>query len=447
MTTNPDNSSQVAQEAESRLIGQIFGDNKALEEVVGILFPSDFSNSEYAEIFAAMINLEKKNQPITSLSVVEELGQQADRIGGIDHLEALQCYGAVSIRTPRQYAEMIRRQRQRRDMIRIGRALVSTGLEGPTDTTEAAESAIDQLLQMTHDPDSGNMVALYDHLAPAITAAEDAARGGTESSGVSTGFRDIDAIMGGLRPGNLILIAARPGVGKSALSMNIAANVAEHTTKTVLVFNLEMSARELVYRLVADRADLCAQRLMRGKLKSDEWPAAIAACASASDMSKRIMVLDQSYLTPAILRAHLRKEMRKRDVGLVVVDYIQLMSSGMKRENQNVEVSNISRGLKVLARDFSVPIIALSQLNRAVEGRSEGVPRLSDLRDSGSLEQDADAVIFIHKEEEHSAEANIILAKQRNGPKGRIVLSWDAKSIRFRNARDNTPPESMGGLS
>jgi len=445
MTINPDNSSQVAQEAESRLLGQIFGDNKVIDDIVGFLTPSDFTNSEYSEIFAAMLNLERKNQPITSLSVVEELGNNADRIGGIDHLEILQCYGAVSVRTPRQYAEMIRRQRQRRDLIRIGRSMVASGLEGTEGAMQATEAFIDELLQLARDPDQGNMVSLYDHLAPAIAAAEDAAAGGRDSSGISTGFRDLDAIIGGLRQGNLVLIAARPGVGKSALAMNIAANVAESTDKTVLVFNLEMSARELVYRLIADRSDVCAQRLMRGKMSPEEWQRSIAACASASSMTKQMMVLDQSHLTPAILRAHLRREMRKRNVGLIVVDYIQLMSSGMKRENQNVEVSAISRNLKVLARDFNVPIIALSQLNRSVEGRSEGIPRLSDLRDSGSLEQDADIVLFIHKEE-HASEASIIVAKQRNGPKGRIVLSWDAKSIRFRNSRDNTPPESTGGL-
>jgi replicative DNA helicase len=379
-----------------------------------------------------MLRLQEKGEPITVPAVADALGAHLDSVGGIGYLHELWGHPATAANVV-HHAGLVRRQRQRRDLIRIGSEAVRMARDGIDDLPSAIDSVVDQLLSVTHDPAAGQMVGLREQLAPAFKAAEEASRGSTEAAGLRTGFSELNAIIGGLKPGNLILLAARTSMGKSAMAMNIAQAVLGSTDRSVLVFSLEMSAGELTYRLIAAEGDLDARRLMHGRLTNDEWTHFAQTCSEIGPRAERLRVLDQGHLTPAIMRAHLRREMRRTQVGLVIVDYIQLMASGKKRENQNVEVSAISRGLKILARDFHVPILALSQLNRAIENRTDQLPRLADLRDSGSLEQDADLVIFIHRKDD-SETAKIIVAKQRNGPKGTIELRWNAKAVRFTNA-------------
>lgn len=430
---NSHNSSpRATQEAEVQVLGSLLLDANVISEVAGRLVPADFEDPRHALIFGTMLRLEEKNQPVTVAAVADALGGRLDRAGGVSYLHHLWGQPATTANVA-HHAGLIRRQRQRRDLVRIGGEAVRVARDGTDDLPGAVDGLVDQLLALTQDPTAGQMISLRDELGPALKAAEDASRGGTDAAGLRTGFSELTAIIGGLKPGNLILLAARPSMGKSAAAMNVAGSVLSATDKTVLVFNLEMSARELTYRLIAAEADLDAHRLMRGRLADTEWHRACQTCGEVGPRAERLRVLDQCYLTPAIMRAHLRRETRKSDVGLVIVDYIQLMTSGLKRENQNVEVAAISRSLKILARDFNVPILALSQLNRAIENRNDQLPRLADLRDSGSLEQDADIVIFIHRAE-GSETAKFIVAKQRNGPKGTIELKWNAKSVRFSNA-------------
>ena len=377
-------------------------------------------------------SLEEKGTPISVLAVADALGRDISEIGGIEYLHALWGRPATAANIV-HHANLIRRQRQRRDLIRLGGEAVRVARDGVDDLPGAVDRLVDELLATVYDPSSGQMLSLRDELGPAFKASEDASRDGSEACGLRTGFSELNAIIGGLKPGNLILLAARPGMGKSAAAMNIAWAVLNSSDRAVLVFSLEMSARELVYRVVAADGDLDAQRLMRGRLTKEEWMRFAHTCSATSPRAERLRILDQGHLTPAILHSHLRRESRRAKIGLVVIDYLQLMASGQRRENQNTEVSAISRNLKILARDFQVPILALSQLNRAIENRQGQMPRLADLRDSGSLEQDADIVIFIHRDDA-SETAKFIVAKQRNGPKGTIELKWSAKSVRFSNA-------------
>jgi len=427
-------SQSPAHEAEVQVLGALLADANAIHEIAAGLAAADFLDPAHSKIYAAMIRLAIKNNPITVTTVANALGNHLDGVGGTDYLHMLWCYPATALHLA-DHAALIRGLRKRRDLVRICKEGIRVASDDTNELPEAIDGLVEQLLSVSCNPTAGQMVDLRDELGPAFTAAEEASRGSMEASGLSTGFVSLDAIIGGLKSGNIVLLAARPSMGKSAMAMNIAASVVGGTDKTVLIFNLEMNARELTYRLVAAEGDLDTQRMMRGKLDGNEWVRFGDACNAIEPRADRLRVLDQCYLTPAIMRAHMRREMRRADVGLVVVDYLQLMASGQRRENQNVEVAAISRGLKILARDFNVPILALSQLNRGIENRSDQLPRLADLRDSGSLEQDADCVIFIHRDES-SDTAKIIVAKQRNGPKGTIDLLWDAKSIKFRDAQE-----------
>lgn len=422
----------AAQEAEAEVLGALLLDSSAISEIAGRLSPADFADRAHGRIFEAMLRLEEKGAPITVPVVADALGEDVADMGGIEYLHTLWGQPATAANIV-HHANLIRRQRQRRDLIRLGGEAVRVARDGVDDLPAAVDRLVDELLATVYDPSSGQMISLRDELGPAFKASESASRGDAEACGLRTGFSELNAIIDGLKPGNLILLAARPGMGKSAAAMNIAWSVLSSTDRSVLVFSLEMSARELVYRVVAADGSLDAHRLMRGKLNAEEWTRFAQTCSGAGSRAERLRVLDQGHLTPAILRSHLRRESRRAKVGLVVIDYLQLMASGQRRENQNAEISAISRSLKILARDFQVPILALSQLNRAIENRRDQMPRLADLRDSGSLEQDADIVIFIHRAE-GSETAKFIVAKQRNGPKGTIELKWNAKSVRFSNA-------------
>lgn len=418
-----------ADEAEVEVLGALLLDASAIGEIAGRLSPADFANPAHARIFEAMLRLEEQGTPITVPTVADAMGHRLPEVGGVEYLHELWGHPATAANIA-HHAHLVQRQRQRRDLIRIGSAAVRAARDGIDDLPGTVDRIVDQLLSVTQNPAAGQMVSLREELGPAFRAIEEASRGGSATSGLRTGFARLDGIIGGLKPGNLILLAARPSMGKSALAMNVATAVVGSTDRTILAFNLEMSARELTCRLVAAEGGLDTHRLMRGRLTGEEWRSLAETCNTVGPLAERLRVLDQCYLTPAILRAHLRRELRQADVGLVIVDYIQLMASGQKRENQNVEVAAISRGLKVLARDFNVPILALSQLNRGIENRVDQLPRLADLRDSGSLEQDADIVLFIHRDE-GSEIAKLVVAKQRNGPKGTIELRWDPKSVRF----------------
>lgn len=403
-------------EVENQVLAAVLADPSVLSDLT-MISQHDFTGVN-SKIYNAFLYLDSKGEHINPTSVAVAAGVDYSVTAALLTTEP-SADSAVS------GANLLAKARKITELSQIGRDLVMNATLS-TDLEASIDSAVSRLLDLTINASAGSMVSL-DQAFHSSVAASQALMLGQESL-VKTGFAGIDQILA-MMPGDLVLLAARPSVGKSALSMNIATNVAQ-AGKRVLVFNLEMSLHQLTTRIIAGYGEVAASRMLRGSVSSQEIGRMINICADNVEWAQRVRILDQSGLSPAVLRGHLRREQRKGEIGLVVVDYIQLMRSGEKTQNANAEVSAISRSLKCLAKDFSVPILALSQLSRDIERRSNPRPMLSDLRDSGSLEQDADAVVFIERPDK-GEQAEIIVAKQRNGPLGSAFLRFDQGAVRF----------------
>src|SRR5437667_11377155 len=323
-----------------------------------------------------------------------------------------------------------------RGLINVGGEVARLGWERPGETEELldrAEQAIFQLSQTRVTSEFSHIELLLKESFERITALYEA---GAEVTGVPAGFRDLDRLTSGFQPGNLIIVAARPSMGKSGLGLCMAANLAVREERPIAVFTLEMSKSEVTQRLMCSEAKVESQRLRTGKLGADDWPRLTAACDRLAKAP--IYVDDTGSITMMEIRSKSRRlKSREPNLGLIVVDYMQLMTSGASVENRVQEVSQISRSLKILARDLDVPIVAMSQLSRAVQQRHDKRPILSDLRESGSIEQDADLVFFIYRDEYYNEEsdqqglAEIILSKHRNGPTGVEKLSFLKRYAKF----------------
>jgi replicative DNA helicase len=294
------------------------------------------------------------------------------------------------------------------------------------------------MLEVAHDDRQKDFQRIETVLDIELHRLQELARGGGDVTGTPSGFRDLDAITGGFQPGNLIILAARPSMGKSALVTNIAENVAIDTGKAVALFSLEMSESELAHRFVASQAKIKGDELRKGKVAESKWPTILAASQRLAD--SRLFVDDSSDVSMLEIRAKARRlYAREKELGLIIVDYLQLIRADGRIENRVEQVGQMSRGLKILARELECPVIALSQLNRGVEARTDKRPMLSDLRESGQIEQDADLVMFIYrdeyydKESERVGEADIIIAKHRNGATGDLTLTFQKEYPKFMN--------------
>jgi len=401
-------------EAERNLIGGIIcaGSSADARDLVP---PDCISEPFLRKAYEAIIVVEDSGQPVTPVSVADAIG--ADVKADAELLESMAITGAFV----QDYARKLAKLNKRVRIAAAGKELqVIAKKRGDLDAE--LDSFVGRLADLSRNASHQDAVGVGSAMIDAVSAAQEA------TEGVATGYPDLDSILGKLRKGQSIVLAARPGIGKSALAMNIAANVIRE--KVAVVFSLEMSARELTYRVIASEANCDGARMIRGRMSPAEWSHIMDVCNRVQPMFERLRVVDRSALTPAMVRGHLRRESLRHEIGLVVVDYMQLMASGHKRESQNVEVSQISRAMKNMARDFDVPILSLSQLSRGIETRSDQRPKLSDLRDSGAIEQDADVVLFIHRPD-NSDSAQIIVAKQRNGPQGVCNLNWNGRSMKF----------------
>jgi replicative DNA helicase len=334
------------------------------------------------------------------------------------------------------YARIVREMATLRGLISAGQQIAQLGWDRPGET----QILVDRAEQVVFDLSQARVTSEFTHIEELlkdsferITALYEA---GADVTGTASGFRDIDAITGGFQPGNLIIVAARPSMGKSGLGLCMAANLAVREERPVALFTLEMSKSEVTQRLMCSEAKVESQRLRTGKLGADDWPRLTAACDRLAKAP--IYVDDTGSITMMEIRSKARRlKSREPDLGLIVVDYMQLMTSGSTVENRVQEVSQISRSLKILARDLDVPILAMSQLSRAVEQRHDKRPILSDLRESGSIEQDADLVMFIYRDEYYNDEsdqqgiAEVHLAKHRNGPTDTVKLSFLKRYAKF----------------
>src|SRR5215204_5989473 len=397
----------------------------------------EFYRESHAKMYRAALALYAKGEPVDAITLVDQLDERGDLedVGGKARVHELAALVPASANAG-HYAQIVREAATLRGLIRAGGEIARLGWERPGESTELvdqAEQIVFDLSQQRATGEFSHIEALLKESFERITALYES---GADVTGVPSGFRDLDRITSGFQPGNLIIIAARPSMGKSALGLCMAANLAVRHEVPVALFTLEMSKSEVTQRLMCSEAKVESQRLRTGKLAADDWPRLTAACDKLAKAP--IYVDDTGSITMMEIRSKARRLKQKHpDLGLIIVDYLQLMTSGVNAENRVQEVSQISRSLKVLARDLNVPIIALSQLSRAVEQRHDKRPILSDLRESGSLEQDADIVVFIYRDEYYEAEsdqqglAEVHVAKHRNGPTDTIKLSFLRRYAKF----------------
>src|SRR5512132_2183894 len=411
-------------DAEESVLGSMLLSPGAIGAVSEILDAADFYPESHAKVYRAAL----------ALDALEERGE-LEGGGGRDRIHELAALVPATANAA-HYARIVREMATLRGLIRVGQEVGRLGWERPGETVDLvdrAEQLIFELSQSRVTSEFAHIEALLKESFERITALYEA---GEEITGVPSGFRDLDRLTSGFQPGNLIILAARPSMGKSGLALCMAANIAVRRELPVALFTLEMSKSEVTQRLMCSEAKVESQRLRTGKLAADDWPRLTAACDKLSKAP--VYVDDTGSITMMEIRSKARRlKTKEPDLGLVIVDYLQLMTSGASAENRVQEVSQISRNLKVLARDLEVPVIALSQLSRAVEQRHDKRPILSDLRESGSLEQDSDLVFFISRGEYYNDEteaqgiAEVHLAKHRNGPTGTEKLAWLNRYAKF----------------
>lgn len=427
--------------AENSVIGAILIDESAMNEVVKILHANDFYGSANRVIFSAMMALYDGNKPIDTITVasVLEARGQMEEVGGTGEFmdRALKTPSAFNVR---QYAEAVKNCSVRRQMIVVAENIAQSALAGESapigDILNDAEGAI---LGIGGDVHRNEVQSAGDVLARTMEGMEAAANG--EVRGILTGLSDLDAILGGMNRGDLILLAARPAMGKTALGLQLASHAAVDSGLSVAVFSLEMSSEQLMHRLLSGQTGIDSRRIAKGNLSGGDWDAVMGA---ANLLSGGQLFLDD---TPAItlreLASKVRQHKHRYGLDLLVVDYLQLMGTDGKSFNRNREVEILSRGLKALAKELNVVILALSQLSRALESRADKHPMLSDLRDSGSLEQDADAVLFLYREDYYVEDtdrqnvADVIVAKHRTGPTGTASLYFRKETMQFGNLETN----------
>jgi len=424
-------------EAEESVLGAMLLSPGAIGAVSEVLDASDFYRESHAKIYRAALALYAKGEPVDAITLVDELEERSELedVGGRVRLHELAALVPATANAA-HYARIVREMATLRGLISAGQQIAQLGWERPGETqilVDRAEQVVFDLSQSRVSTEFSHIEDLLKESFERITALYEA---GADVTGVPSGFRDLDRLTSGFQPGNLVIVAARPSMGKSALGLCIAANLALRHEVPVALFTLEMSKSEVTQRLLCSEAKVESQRLRTGKLAQDDWPRLVAAGDKL--MKAPIYVDDTGSITMMEIRSKARRlKTREPTLGLIIVDYLQLMTSGTTAENRVQEVSQISRNLKVLARDLDVPILAMSQLSRAVEQRHDKRPILSDLRESGSIEQDADLVMFVYRDEYYNEEtdqqglAEIILSKHRNGPTGIEKLSFLKRYAKF----------------
>src|ERR671924_908927 len=431
------------EEAEASVLGSILLTEQALDGIlleVG-LRPEDFYRPRNQLIFRAMIRLKEKAEPeaVDALTVSEDLRRagELDKAGGTAYIHSLPtlvpAVGAVL-----DYARIVKENSLLRSLLSATRDIQDEVLAHRGEPRELIERAEALLFKIGHDGGTAEMKSIEAVLHEEIDKLEELSRKGVGLTGTPSGFADVDSLTGGFQHGNLIVLAARPSMGKSSMATNIAENAAIDHGVPVALFSLEMSETELAHRFIASQARVSSDELRKGRVKGDRWPKVLKA---VEKLAKAPLYVDDSSDIGIIeIRAKARRLHAKHELGLIIVDYLQLLRPEGRTDASRVEqVGQMSRGLKILARELDIPVLAVSQLSRAVESRNPPVPMLSDLRESGSIEQDADVVMFIYryeyynKESERLGEADLIIAKHRNGPIGQITLTFLPKYPKFAN--------------
>jgi replicative DNA helicase len=425
-------------EAEESVLGAMLLSPNAIGAVTEVLDASDFYRDSHGTIYRAALALYGKGEPVDAITVANELDERSEleRVGGTAKIAELAALVPASSNAE-HYARIVKEMATLRGLVRVGQEIQRLGQDRPGQTTDLVDRAEQMVFELAQERVTGDFAHIESLLKESFERIMHLYEAGVDITGVPSGFRELDKLTSGFQPGNLIIVAARPSMGKSALALCAAANLGVRHETPVALFTLEMSKAEVTQRMMCSEAKVESQRLRSGRLAQDDWPRLTAACDKL--MKAPIYVDDTGSITMMELRSKARRlKSREPNLGLIIVDYLQLMTSGANPENRVQEVSQISRSLKVLARDLEVPILALSQLSRAVEQRHDKRPILSDLRESGSIEQDADLVAFVYRDEYYNGEesdaqglAEIILAKHRNGPTDSIKLSFLKRYAKF----------------
>lgn len=430
-------------EAERAVLGAILLHKDAFDTVSSIVKAEDFYSDNHRVIYEALASIVGKNQRADYVLLSEELkkSQKLEAVGGILYLTNLTT-DIVDAYNVEDHAKIIRDKAHLRKLIHVANAVESMAYREEEETEEIVNRAEQMVLDVSGTTKGeSSFSVMRDVVYETIDRINELQRHKGILTGVSTGFKDLDNLTSGLQKSDLILVAARPSMGKTAFTLNIAQNVAMKSKKNVAFFSLEMSKTQLVARVLAAVAGINSGRIRNGQLSQEDWGKAINALNDLADAP--LYIDDTSGLTPQLMKKKLRRLIQEHgELGLVVVDYIQLMENGGKKvaDNRQQEVSAISRQLKIMAREFNVPLIALSQLSRGVESRADKTPMLSDLRESGSLEQDADIVAFLNRENyqdtedtSDGVETQVIIRKHRNGELGVVKLWFEGAYTRFRD--------------
>lgn len=428
-------------EAEQSLIGGLMQDNEAWDKVADLIVAHDFYRKDHRLIFTAIADLAEDGHPCDVVTVSEHLGNRSelDAAGGLEYLATLtnETPGAANVRA---YAKILRERSTLRSLISAGNEIsgnaYSTDGRSASELVDEAERMVFEIAEKGSRGKAG-FKSLKQILPEAVDRIDTLHQSGGDITGITTGFTEFDKLTAGLQPGDLVIIAGRPSMGKTTLAINIAENAAIGARVPTAVFSMEMPSQQLAFRMISSLGRVDQTHLRTGKFPDEDWSRINTAVQLMSDAP--IYIDDSPGLSPTEIRARARRLKRESNLGLIVLDYLQLMQVHGNTENRATEISEISRSLKSLAKELSVPIIALSQLNRSVEQRQDKRPVMSDLRESGAIEQDADLIIFIYREEVYKPDtarkgiADISIAKQRNGPIGEFPLTFVGRFTKFEN--------------
>lgn len=427
-------------EAEQSVIGSMLMDKDAITVAMEILSGEDFYQAAYGVVFDSIVELYNESKPVDLVTLQERLKEKdvPPEISSMEFARDLLTAVPTSANV-KYYADIVAEKAVLRKLIRVTDEIQETCYLGKEPLEAVLDSTEKSVFEVVQKRNTGDYVPIKQVVLNALDKIEKASKSKGTVTGIPTGFIDLDYKMSGLQPSDLILVAARPSMGKTAFVLNIAQHVAFKVDKATAIFSLEMSKEQLVNRLFSLESQVDSQALRTGNLKDEEWEKLIEGAGTIG--KSRLIIDDTPGISISELRSKCRKYKLEFDLQLVIIDYLQLMSgrAGGRSESRQQEISEISRSLKGLAREISVPVIALSQLSRAVEQRPEHRPMLSDLRESGAIEQDADVVMFIYRDDyynkdtEHPNMAEIIIAKQRNGPIGTVNLTWLPNYTKFAN--------------
>ncbi len=433
-------------QGEQSVLGGLMLDNEAWDQIADRVGAQDFYRREHQLIFRSIQSLAEHNQPFDVITLSEELEQH----GNLDDAGGLAYLGTLAKDTPsaaniRAYADIVREHSVMRQLIQVGTGIANRGFQPEgRKSAELLDEAEQRVFEIAEQRQRGvgGFSSIKTLLTSAVDRIETLFQQDEPFTGLSSGFTDFDEKTSGLQPADLIIIAGRPSMGKTSFAMNVAEHVAIHKKAPVAVFSMEMPGESLAMRMMSSLGRIDQHRVRTGKLEDDEWPRLTSAVSILAD--SQLYIDDSPALTPTDLRARARRLKREHgDLALIVIDYLQLMQAPSAAENRTNEISFISRSLKALAKELNVPVMALSQLNRSLEQRTNKRPIMSDLRESGAIEQDADLVVFIYRDEVYNEEtpdkgiAEIIIAKQRNGPIGTVRMTFLGQYTKFENFIDD----------